>query len=86
MNRTQEENFKNWKLSHHIWQKRYFDPRNRADLEEYKFFRDNRKWQVNCPFILEWPYLTITEMMNDKVIDMYLDEIIESGHEYENCD
>lgn len=81
---TISEPFKSYKLSHHIWQKRYFDPRSKSDLEDYKFFRDNKRWRNNCPFILEWPYLTITEMMSDKIIDMYLDAIIESGHEDES--
>jgi hypothetical protein len=38
---------------------------------------DNRRWKNRCPFILEWPYLTITEMIRSKLIDTHIGSIIE---------
>ncbi len=49
-------------------QKRTFDPKNKKDIELFKFFLANDKWGEPCPFILQEPYLTIPEMLKDKYI------------------
>lgn len=49
-------------------QKRRFNPTVKKDREEYKYFLENRSWKSTvCPFFLEWPYLTIPDMINDKL-------------------
>lgn len=70
---------KSSKLSHLTWSKRRFDPSSKADLQEYKYFMDNKRWTENCPFHLEWPYLTITDMIKSKLIDLYIDTIIKNA-------
>lgn len=65
-----------FKLSHHIWQKRHFDPKSKTDMEEYAYFLQNRRWRERCPFILEWPHLNITALIKDRILDTYFPEII----------
>jgi len=65
-----------FRLSYHTWQKRHFDPTSKADLAEYKYFLDNNRWTKNCPFILEWPHLTITDMIRTKLINHYIDDLV----------
>lgn len=49
-------------------QKRRFDPARKKDREEYKHFLEHKTWRSQvCPFVLEWPYLTIPDMINDKL-------------------
>lgn len=66
------------KISHLIWTKRHFDPTSKNDLLQYKYFLDHSKWPQNCPFILEWPYLTMQEMIRSKLIETHFDKILES--------
>lgn len=66
------------KISHLVWTKRHFDPNSKEDLSEYKFFLDNNKWRQNCPFILEWPFLNMQEMIRSKVIEAHIDTILEN--------
>ena len=75
------KNRREFKLSHKIWQKRFFDPSNKSDVKEYKFFLDNDKWKNNCPFILEWPYLTVTDMIRTQLIDHYIDIMVNKSLE-----
>lgn len=65
------------KISHLVWTKRHFDPTSKEDLSLYKYFLDNRKWPENCPFILEWPFLTMQEMIQHKLIIAHIDKILE---------
>ena len=49
-------------------QKHDFDPANKKDRAEYAHFLKNGKWKSDvCPFILDWPYLTIPDMIKDKL-------------------
>ncbi len=53
--------------------KRQFDPLNKRDKAEFTFFLRNDRWQSTvCPFILEWPYLTIPDMIKDKLTRFWL--------------
>lgn len=48
--------------------KRRFDPSSKKDREEYKHFLTNKTWKsFVCPFVLEWPHLTIPDMIQDKL-------------------
>jgi hypothetical protein len=56
----------------HSWamrlHKREFDPANKKDRMEYAYFLQYGKWEsAVCPFILDWPYLTIPDMIKDKL-------------------
>ena len=56
-----------------------FNPKNKNHMSMVRdFFRDYRWGQQGCPFILEWPYLTITEMIRSKLIDTHIGSIIEN--------
>lgn len=57
--------------------KRQFDVTNETDLEEYRYFLANAKWRnATCPFEVEWPYLTIPQMINEKIAEHYLFNIV----------
>ena len=70
---------RDYKLSHKIWQKRFFDPSKKDDVLEYKYFLDNDRWKTNCPFILEWPHLTITDMIRTQLIEHYIESMAKNA-------
>ena len=53
--------------------KRKFDVNNKKDVELYKTFLTTRRWGGNgCPFVLEFPHLTIPDMIKDKMMNKYM--------------
>lgn len=54
--------------------KRVFDMNNKKDVEIYKSFLETNSWKVSgsCPFNLEYPYLTVPDMIKDKLIRKFL--------------
>lgn len=53
--------------------KRKFDVNNKKDIEAYKIFLTNQRWGSSCcPFVLEFPYLTIPDMIKDKMMNKYM--------------
>ena len=47
--------------------RKFFDPSNKKDIIEFRFFMTHGKWPAHqCPFYLEWPYLTIPDMIKDR--------------------
>jgi len=53
--------------------KRVFDPSNLADLKEYRHFVTNGTWTAaTCPFEVEWPYLSIPQMIQERITEHYL--------------
>lgn len=54
--------------------KRVFDMNNKKDIEIYKSFLETNSWKVSgsCPFNLEYPYLTVPDMIKDKLIRKFL--------------
>lgn len=67
---------KQFKLSSHYWAKRPFNPCNPEDLKEYQYFVDNARWRDGCPFIMEWPFLTVPDMIRFKLVETFLDSMI----------
>jgi hypothetical protein len=55
-----------------INQRRTFEPSNKGDMKLVKKFLQDNKWENNCPFYLEWPYLDIPSMLKDKITDYAL--------------
>jgi hypothetical protein len=49
-----------------------FNPKNKDHLKEYKYFIENNSWKNVCPFWLEWPYLSVPDMIKDKMIKSML--------------
>jgi hypothetical protein len=53
--------------------KRKFDVNNKKDVEMYKNFLTTRRWGgTGCPFVLEFPHLTIPDMIKDKMMHKYM--------------
>jgi hypothetical protein len=53
--------------------KRKFDVNNKKDVEMYKNFLTTRRWGgTGCPFVLEFPHMTIPDMIKDKMMDKYM--------------
>jgi hypothetical protein len=49
--------------------KRLFNPKSKKDLMAYKQFLATGGWGVGgCPFLLVFPYMTIPDMLQDKII------------------
>ena len=55
-------------------QKRYFDENRKDDVELFRqFLISGNKWGANaCPFILEFPSLTVPDMIKDRLIRKFL--------------
>ena len=51
-----------------INQRHLFDASSKDDLKMVRYFLHNNKWESNCPFYLEWPYLDIPTMIKDKIV------------------
>ena len=48
--------------------KRYFNVSNRKDINAVKDFFAHHRWVGGCPFILEYPYMSVPDMLRDKLI------------------
>lgn len=52
-----------------IRQKRVFDEHSKKDIQCAKdFFREHTWGDGGCPFVLEYPYLTVPDMIKDKIV------------------
>ena len=55
-----------------VYQRRQFEY-SKQDIADAKKFLAHKKWgPEGCPFYLEWPYLTIPDMLKDKLTKFYL--------------
>lgn len=52
-----------------------FDPMSAEHVREYQNFRRTRSWGNGCRFILEWPYMSIPDMIVQKLMDCHLKTI-----------
>jgi len=54
--------------------KRKFDMNKKQDVEIYKYFLKTNSWKItgSCPFEVEYPYLSVPDMIKDKLIRKYL--------------
>lgn len=53
--------------------KRLFSVTDKKDIEIYRQYLLNKGWgKAACPFILEFPHLTIPNMISDKLIRKFL--------------
>jgi len=51
-----------------MFPKRIFDPSKRKDMQAYAEFVKNDTWgDSTCPFELEWPWLNIPSMLENKI-------------------
>ena len=49
--------------------KRKFDVNSKDDLRLYKQFLETKGWGTPCPFELEWPWLSIPDMISHKIAE-----------------
>lgn len=49
-----------------------FEASNKEHVAVYRNFLIKRKWPDGCPFELVWPYLSVPDMIKDKIINHYL--------------
>ena len=66
-----------YKLSEVTYIKENFDPTNLEHVKHYKYFLDNSRWSGSCPFRIEWPFVMVPELIKDRLIKRYLDDIID---------
>ena len=49
-------------------ERQIFDPENKVHLAKFKFFLENGKWENVCPFFLEEPWVSIPDMVKDRIV------------------
>ena len=65
-----------FKLSSHQWTKRIFNPHDPVDLKAFQDFLLNDQWGGPCPFVLEWPFLNILDMIKHKIVYQHIGGLI----------
>jgi hypothetical protein len=70
---------KKFRVSSAYWPKREFDPTSRQDLAEYKHFLDTSSWRNGCPFVVEWPFLSVTTCIEDKIVKHHIGALIKTA-------
>ena len=50
----------------HNKSRREFNPSNKEDLKELKYFIENKQWRDGCPFYAEFPWEDIPVMCLEK--------------------
>jgi hypothetical protein len=66
--------------------KRFFNEKSKDDINMAKQFFTHHRWGFDgCPFILEYPYLTIPDMIKDKMIHKTLGINFDRRHHW-GCD
>lgn len=59
-------------LETQIQPKVFFDCNKKSHVTLYKKFLSTGAWGERCPFVLEFPYLTIPDMIKDKLVHKFL--------------
>lgn len=66
-----------------IQQKRFFNEKSKRDLSIARMFFDTHSWgSSGCPFILEYPYMTVPDMIKDKMIHKSLGLTFDRRHHW----
>ena len=65
-----------FKLSSYQWHKRIFNPHDAKDLSVFYEFLKNDRWGGPCPFVLEWPFLNIIDMIKHKIVYQHIGGLI----------
>lgn len=56
--------------------KRLFDVGNKQDLKMYRNFIQTRSWGTDgCPFELEWPWLSVPDMLAHKISEHAVEQV-----------
>ena len=63
--------------------KRFFNINDKRDVViAKKFFKDHAWGSDGCPFLLEFPYVTIPDMIKDKMIHKFLNLKYDRKHHW----
>ena len=54
---------------------RVFNPADKKDLLELKFFKANNKWKTACPFKLVFPYLGVPNMCESMYTEYMMEKL-----------
>jgi hypothetical protein len=49
-----------------------FDANNKEHVECFKNFLINSRWPSSCPFEVEYPWVSIPDMIKDELVRHYL--------------
>ena len=53
--------------------RRKFNPTSKVDIEVYRKFLKSGKWTgTGCPFVLEYPFVNIPIMIDNKLVRRFL--------------
>lgn len=53
--------------------KRLFNVNSKQDIKVFKSFLQTHSWgTTGCPFAIEYPYMSIPDMIKDKLVHKYL--------------
>ena len=70
---------KTFRVSAAYWPRRIFDPSSAKDLNEYKEFIETSGWKNGCPFVVEWPFLNVVDMIKSKIVNKHIGHLINSS-------
>lgn len=64
-------------MKHTFKQKHLFDPANKDDIAEYRYYLQKGRWKnYVCPFEIEWPHLGIPQMIASKIAEYYVTKVV----------
>lgn len=58
--------------------KRYFNPENEQDLMEFHYYVLEGTWRDTCPFMIEWPRVSIPDMIGEKILRRHMGTILDA--------
>jgi hypothetical protein len=70
------DEIKHYRVSRQLYTKRFFDANNPEDLKLAYDFIKTGKWTNGCPFVEDWPYTNVPDMIKTEVILKHLPAII----------
>jgi len=67
-------------LDKYLSSKREFNPKSKKDILVYRNFLEHGGWgRGGCPFLLEFPHMTIPNMIQEKIIHSVLGVVHEKN-------
>ncbi len=67
---------KPFKVSRAVYNKRFFDATSATDLKLAKEFLDKGQWPAGCPFVLDWPYTNMPDLIKTEIVKHHINSII----------
>lgn len=67
---------KKFRVSSVYWPRREFNPADPVDLGEFRYFLQKQNWKNGCPFVVEWPFLNVIDMIESKIVRHHINSLI----------